>query len=67
MIYRSNFLNGLHSNPKFFIAGATSLFSAVNDITTSIVNLSKHSDWEVQGEMMLILANELQKNTSAEK
>ena len=65
MIYISNFLNGLHSNPKFFIAGATSLFSAVNDITTSIVNLSKH--WKVQGEMMLILANELQKNTSAEK
>lgn len=67
MIYISNFLNGLHSNPKFFIAGATSLFSAVDDITTSIVNLSKHSDWEVQGEMMLILANELKKNTSVEK
>ena len=46
--------NSLHSNPKLF-ADDTSLFSTIQDITTSIVrlnnDLTKISEWAVQWEM----------------
>ena len=46
--------NSLHSNPKLF-ADDTSLFSTIQDITTSIVSLNndltKISEWAVQWEM----------------
>ena len=46
--------NGLQSNPKLF-ANGTSLFSTVQDITTSTVSLNndltKISEWAVQWKM----------------
>ena len=41
LIYISDLLNGLQSNPKLF-AGDTSLFSTLQDITTSTVSLDEH-------------------------
>ena len=54
LIYINDLPNGLQSNLKPF-ADDTSLFSTVQDITTSIVglnnDLTKISDWEVQWKM----------------
>ena len=54
MIYINNLPNGLQSNPKHF-ADDTSLFSTVQNITTSTVSLNndltKISEWAVQWKM----------------
>ena len=54
LIHINDLPNGLQSNPKLFADG-TSLFSTVQDITTSTVNLNndltKISEWAVQGKM----------------
>ena len=54
LIYISDLPNGLQSNPKLF-PGDTSLFSTVQDITTSTVSLNsdltKISEWAVQWKM----------------
>ena len=54
LIYINDLPNGLQSNPKLF-ADDTSLFSTVEDITTSTVNLNndltKISEWAVQWKM----------------
>ena len=51
LIYINDLLNSLQSNPKLF-ADDTSLFSTVQDITTSTVslnhNLSNISEWAAQ-------------------
>ena len=54
LIYINDLPNGLQSNPKLF-ADDTSLFSTVQDITTSTVSLNndltKISEWAVQWKM----------------
>ena len=54
LIYINDMPNGLLSDPKLF-ADATSLFSTVQDITTSTVSLNndptKISEWVVQWKM----------------
>ena len=54
LIYINDLSNGLQSNSKLF-ADDTSLFSTVQDITTSIVSLNndltKISEWAVQWKM----------------
>ena len=54
LIYINDLPNGLQSNPKLF-ADDTSLFSTVQDITTSTVSLkndlTKISEWAVQWKM----------------
>ena len=51
LVYINDLPNSLQSNPKLF-ADNTSLFSTIQDITTSIVNLNndltKISEWAVQ-------------------
>ena len=54
LIYINDLPNGLQSNPKLF-ADDTSLFSTVQDITTSTVSLNndltKISEWAVKWKM----------------
>ena len=54
LIYINDLANGLQSNPKL-LADDTSLFSIVQDITTSTVSLNndltKISEWAVQWKM----------------
>ena len=54
LIYINDLPNGLQSNPKLF-ADDTSLFSTVQDITTSTVSLNNYltkiSEWAVQWKM----------------
>ena len=54
LIYKNDLPNGLQSNPKLFAADTT-LFSMVQDITTSTVSLkndlTKLSEWAVQWKM----------------
>ena len=68
LIYINDLPNGLQSNPKLF-ADDTSLFSTVQDITTSTVSLNndltKISEWTVQWKM--ILGNKLKSYYLAEK
>ena len=56
LIYINDLPNGLQSNPKLF-ADDTSLFSTVQDITTSTVSLNndltKISEWAVQWKIQL--------------
>ena len=68
----NNLSNGLQSNTKPF-ADNTSVFSAVQDITTSTISLSqdlsKISEWVVQWKMNfnLVLTNKLKSYYSVKK
>ena len=72
LIYINDLPNGLQPHPKLY-ADDTSLFSTVQDITTSTASLNndlaKISEWAVQWKMnfILILANKLKSYYLIEK